>query len=144
MTLLTNVEGSQAVTFDQCTLGLCAVKPTTLWTYRLPRFASIVRAKGNKGRCNHPRGTHQALKSRKADGSFKTAAAKVYPTEMNKAMAAAFIHFAMKLKKVGAPIAYPANIADLGEHFVPTCEEKLAAMESNTIQPDYSGAPYAE
>ena len=66
--------------FDQCTTGQIAKKPTTLLLSRLQRAATHLFKLGRLGRCTHPRGHHSLLCGRNRDGSWRTAPAKVYTT----------------------------------------------------------------
>ena len=45
------------------------------------------------GRCAHPRGWHQSLRGRDAQGAFRTSIAKIYPEELNRAIADSVVTF---------------------------------------------------
>ena len=70
---LKNLACCAVVSFDQCVVGALGRKPTTLMLLRLPRVRDRLLCRGNYGRCNHPKGAHEALIGRQADGTFHTA-----------------------------------------------------------------------
>eukprot|EP00438_Fugacium_kawagutii_P018606 Skav234501 [mRNA] locus=scaffold1613:29949:34970:- [translate_table: standard] len=91
--LLRGLSCFQAVSFDQCTFGAEAVKPTTLLLLRLPAFRTQALCSGRMGRCAHGYGAHEGLVGLQEDGAFKTSRCKIYPAAMNRALAAAIRHF---------------------------------------------------
>eukprot|EP00435_Cladocopium_sp_Y103_P041009 s1179_g11.t1 len=92
---------SSVVTFDQCLFGCEGRKPTTLLLVRLPGLRDQILQMARGGRCSHPPGAHEALQGRRADGSFKTSIAKVYPPALNAALAGAIIDFAVATFPIG-------------------------------------------
>ena len=116
----------QITTFDQCVFGLDAVKPTTLLLLRLQTFAHIVSAKGHRGRCNHP-GGHRPLCGRQVDGSFSTARAKIYPRQMNMAIALAVTRFLSDLR-VQTSDRMSTQLEELNSTDV---------IDPGVVQPDY-------
>ena len=91
--LLRTLECIGVTSFDQCTLGSVAVKPTTIMHLRLPRFRQIALAGGCGGRCAHGAGAHERMAGRDEWGDFKTARAKIYPEGLNRALAQAINSF---------------------------------------------------
>ena len=116
----------QITSFDQCVFGLDAVKPTTLLLLRLQTFAHIVSMKGHRGRCNHP-GGHRPLCGRQDDGDFCTARAKIYPRQMNMAIALAVTRFLSDLS------------VERSERMSKQLEElnSTEVIASGIVQPDY-------
>ena len=70
---------AQCFAFDQCVVGQLARAPTRLFTLRLPQVRTEITSCGSRGRCNHPAGFHKTLLGKASDGSFLSAAKKVYP-----------------------------------------------------------------
>ena len=85
--LLRTLECIGVTSFDQCTFGSVAVKPTTILHLRLPKFRQIALRGGMGGRCPHAAGTHERMAGRDVCGDFKTARAKIYPEGLNQALA---------------------------------------------------------
>ena len=81
-------------TIDQCSFGCVAMKPTTFLLVRLPGLQRMLTRPGLRGRCIHPKGFHQALAGKDAEGRFHTAKAKVYPPALNKTLSAGVKEFA--------------------------------------------------
>ena len=99
---LADQPGVQCLRLDQCMVGAETTKPTRLLYYKLP-LSSLEK------RCNHQKqwwsftdwqgkpqrrwGAHPPLAKRKReDGTPATAAAAVYPAELNRVIAEAFAH----------------------------------------------------
>ena len=89
--LVAQMDKVEIIDFDQCTMGAAARKPTRLMVGHLPGLSSVVRSYGNSGRCDHRPTAHRSLQGLDAPGSWKTAPAKVYPTDMCRAIANAMI-----------------------------------------------------
>ena len=72
------------VHFHQCMLGQVSVKPTTLLCVCAEHTTNLINVVPNGCRCNHPRGYDETdeLMGRNADGTWKTAKAKTYPSDM--------------------------------------------------------------
>jgi len=83
------------VEFDQCTTGQTIVGPTTLMLIRLPQLRNAIIRLGRNGKCNHPRGTHEAAVGKNADGKWKTAAKKQYTPALCDLLAGGFIDAAL-------------------------------------------------
>ena len=119
--------GVQVVNFDQCTVGAETAKPTRILYYKLP-LSSLDK------RCNHPKqwwcftdwqgtpqrrwGAHPPLAKRKReDGTPATAAAAVYPTELNRVIAESFAS-TIRPRRDKAPTqasrAEPTRVVDQG------------------------------
>lgn len=92
--LLKTLSCFSVVSFDQCILECEARKPTTLLLLRLPKLRETLLRKGDFGRCHHGHRAHQGLAGKKADGTFRTAVAKVYPPAMNQCIGEAIYDFA--------------------------------------------------
>ena len=118
------------VSFDQRVCGADSPKPTTLLLVRLPSVRCQLLARGEMGRCNHGRGAHEALIGKRADGSYNTARAKVYPTGLNELLGCAMYHFAASM------------ITSEIEHTLPDVFRSLADEQvfgRDEIQPDFHG-----
>lgn len=77
---------SMTVTVDQCMFGQPFKKPTVLAAVNAAAFREHLSSLPNAGRCWHV--THEeTLQGKGADGAFKTAAAKAYPSELCRALA---------------------------------------------------------
>ena len=85
--LLKRLNCTQITTVDQCLLGCAAKKPTTLLVIRMPTLVAFLQSLGERGRCNHPHGSHKVLRGINEKGEFNTALAKVYPPLLNRALA---------------------------------------------------------
>ena len=119
------------VSFDQCSVGAEAKKPTTLCLIRLPHLRASLLNCGHGGRCAHGPGAHEALQGRSDNGAFRTARCKVYPAPLNQLIADAITEFAeaTPLQQDG-PFTLP-------EEFVPLRVDEFEPCE--VIQPDYHG-----
>ena len=73
--------------FDQCTMGSIARKPTTILHLRLPRLRGALLRGGRGGRCAHPPRFHERLQGRGLHGNFKTSCGKIYPQKLNAIIA---------------------------------------------------------
>ena len=91
--LLRTLECVGITSFDQCTLGSVAVKPTTILHVRLPKFRQIALEGGHGGRCSHGPCAHERMAGRDEGGEFRTARAKIYPPGLNHALARAINSF---------------------------------------------------
>jgi len=85
---------SSVVSFDQCVVGSCAKKPTTILLLRLDSFRHEMLRSGLGGRCHHAKGAHERLQGRNERGEFRTAVGKVYPPGLNEALGRAIRCFA--------------------------------------------------
>eukprot|EP00435_Cladocopium_sp_Y103_P038035 s1838_g10.t1 len=97
------------LTFDQCTVGCRARKPTTLALVRMKPLVRAIHALGDFGRCDHPPGHHPRLSGRDSHGQFKTAIAKVYPPMLNQLVADAVVSHAVSLTESGVPSQLPPD-----------------------------------
>lgn len=95
--LMKGLQCCSIVSFDQCTCGAPAKKPTTLLLLRLPEVRLTLLQKGRAGRCSHLPNAHEALIGKQSDGSFQTAKAKVYPAGLNEVLGNAMFSFAAAL-----------------------------------------------
>ena len=75
--------------FDQCSVGAVAKKPTTILHLRLPRLRALLLGDGYGGRCRHLPGFHDPLCGRDGAGCFKTSRGKIYPQQLNQHLATA-------------------------------------------------------
>ena len=73
--------------FDQCTMGSIARKPTTILHLRLPRLRGALLRGGRGGRCAHPPRFHERLQGRGLHGNFKTSCGKIYQQKLNAIIA---------------------------------------------------------
>lgn len=117
--------------FDQCTVGADARKPTTILHVRLPELRRLLQKRGYRGRCSHGSAAHDPMAGRDEHGDFRTARAKIYPPGLNEAIADsifAFVHATF----AGCQTA-PVLPLIFGQYatadFVPT----------EVVQPDYHG-----
>ena len=123
-------------TFDQCTVGAIAKKPTGLLLLRLPAIRHELRQCGDQGRCNHPAGSHPRLQGRDQEGRFRTSWAKVYPEGLNKILAKGICDFAMALRSGGDRNnfeGYPSFF----RHF-----QTKEFVESHVVQKDFHETTY--
>lgn len=127
MRLLARLECIQVCSFDQCVYGLAATKPTTLMLLRLSTFKDITFSKGLRGRCSHPAG-HPPLHGIQSDGTFAAARAKVYPTDMNKAIALAVSRFLTERQLTTDWTRLPNDLQELD------CTD---FVDDSVVQPDY-------
>ncbi len=82
----------QLTAFDQCCVGAGHIKPTMLLHAHLPELQQALLQRGHGGRCAHGGPlAHRALLGRRANGSGYTAAAKEYPQELCRVLAAHFV-----------------------------------------------------
>eukprot|EP00435_Cladocopium_sp_Y103_P064670 s84_g26.t1 len=123
MRWLKRLHCSSVVTFDQCLFGCEGRKPTTLLLVRLRGLRDRILQMGRGGRCCHPVGSHEGLQGRRADGSFRTAVAKIYPPALNAALADAVFEF------VGA--TFP-----LGHSTVPLPDDLCAMLRWDFVSSD--------
>ena len=122
---LASLPGVQTVNFDQCTIGAETTKPTRVLYFKVPLDTL-------HKRCPHPKkwweykdfsgkpqrrwGAHPPLARRvREDGTPATAAAAVYPGELNRALAEALA------QAVGAPAVHhdPPDQASRGTPVIP-------------------------
>ena len=129
--LLRTLECIGITSFDQCTLGSVAVKPTTIMHLRLPRFRQIALAGGCGGRCAHGAGAHERMAGRDEWGDFKTARAKIYPEGLNRALAQAINSFVSSTfgGVDTTPVLPDVYASFVAEEFAP----------EGLVQPDYHG-----
>ena len=82
------------VHFHQCMLGQISVKPTTLLCVNAAHTATLISQVPNHCQCNHPDGYHKhgELMGRNEDGTWRTAKAKTYPSDMCRLLARALHH----------------------------------------------------
>lgn len=78
---------ASVVPYDQCIFQCRARKPTTLLLIRLPHLRDRIMRLSDHGRCSHHGGFHIGLHGKDEKGDFKTSIAKIYPVEMNAAIA---------------------------------------------------------
>lgn len=97
MRMLRRLRSIEIFTFDQCTVGCEARKPTTMALLRMGGFARAIRALGCAGRCGHAAGFHPRLQGRDEQGNFRTAVAKVYPPLLNAYLAQAIVAHAVAI-----------------------------------------------
>ena len=93
MKMLRKLHCVSSVTFDQCIFACPGRKPTTFLLVRMPWLRERVLLLGEGGRCPHHRGYHEALQGRRADGSFRTSVAKIYPPALNGLIADSVVQF---------------------------------------------------
>ena len=118
--------------FDQCVFGAEAVKPTTVLHLRMPGFRRRVMHRGRSGRCTHGVGAHIQLRGHDCDGSFRTSRCKIYPQDLNEALANAVFEFC---QQTFAGVALHSELAPELQPFV--CSD---FVEHSEVQPDYYGA----
>jgi len=128
--LLRRLHCVTVISFDQCTCGALGRKPTTLLLVRLPRVRHRLLALGCGGRCDHPKGAHQALIGRQADGTFQTAKAKIYPLKMNSILGQEMYAFAAEFLQCEVEATLP-------DQFTPYTEQFF--MDHTEVQRDYHG-----
>ena len=75
------------VHFHQCMLGQISIKPTTLLCVCMPQVQTRIQAITNQCQCNHGYQFHRALTGRNDDGTWRSAKAKTYPSQMCKLLA---------------------------------------------------------
>eukprot|EP00438_Fugacium_kawagutii_P016420 Skav206440 [mRNA] locus=scaffold295:130038:133282:- [translate_table: standard] len=133
MRLMRQFHCVNVVSFDQCTVGASAVKPTTLLLVRLPSVRSALLARGHGGRCHHGRGAHQALIGRSLCGEFHTARGKIYPPPLNEVLGKAMIDF---VKSVDPPVpsTFASHELQLFQALRHTVHE-----DRHVVQADYHG-----
>ena len=131
MKLLRTLECVAITSFDQCTVGADAKKPTTVLHVRLPSLREALQASGHRGRCNHGPNAHVPMAGRDGTGQFHTARAKIYPPGLNAAIAKAIFDYAQATfgscdTSPNLPTVFGQYVTD---NFVP--------MEF--VQPDFHG-----
>ena len=62
--------------------GQISRKPTSLLCIHAPTIKTAITNLPNQGRCNHGYGAHQALLGQNGDGTWRSAEAKTYPSDM--------------------------------------------------------------
>ena len=129
--LLRTLECVGITSFDQCTLGSVAVKPTTILHVRLPHFRQIVLAAGQGGRCPHGPRAHERMAGRDECGEFRTARAKIYPPGLNLALARAINSF---VRSTFEGVTTSPELPDDFSNFV-----VADFMPDGIVQPDYHG-----
>ena len=128
--LLARLQCTTVVSFDQCTCGAVARKPTTLILVRMADVRAQLLAQGNAGRCNHPPGAHVILRGRQEDGQFQTAKAKIYPARLNAILAEGLFHGAQRLSHPNVSQTMPVDFHPyLVQEFHDEC----------IVQPDFHG-----
>ena len=96
---------------------------------RLRHLREAILRQGRGGRCPHHIGAHPPLKGRGGDGTFRTSIAKVYPPDMNAAIAEAIIQFAIATFEPGGPQeAVPESVA---------VHARMDFVPRSVVQPDY-------
>jgi len=125
---LKRLQCAQLITFDQCLFGCQARKPTTFLLIRMPSLWTEIANRGNAGRCNHPRGAHRVLKGRDSEGTFNTAVAKIYPEQLNMAIAKAAYH------SVSSYAELRERVDPLSEDLVPFLSYDF--VTESIVQPD--------
>ena len=117
------------VSFDQCTVGAPARKPTTLSLLRLEALRRDLFCRGDHGRCDHAPNSHVALHGRDSEGFFNTARCKVYPEGLNLAIGRAVADFILHRSS--------ADLIPLPQEFAPFLYNNFEAADC--IQPDFHG-----
>jgi len=131
--LLRTLECVQVTSFDQCCFGASAKKPTTILTVRLSSFRHRAMTVGFGGRCPHPKQYHKALRGKNDEGQYRTAAHKIYPPMLNKALGEAIYGYVVDLAK---GIQHVDPVPDVYDPY--RCQT-FAALD--IVQPDfYRGA----
>jgi len=106
--------------FDQCSAGADSRKPTCLMSVNLPQLCSAFRALPGRGFCTHGRQPHKAtLKGLAADGTWRTAPAKQYPSDMCKTAGIAITGFVTDRVVQPAPGSLLELPADTSPFFIP-------------------------
>ena len=72
-------------------LGQISRKPTSLLCIHAPTIKTAITSLPNQGRCNHGYAAHPALLGQNEDGTWKSAAAKTYPSDMCRLLATALL-----------------------------------------------------
>eukprot|EP00435_Cladocopium_sp_Y103_P015128 s3107_g3.t1 len=126
--LLRALACTSIVSFDQCTVGAVARKPTCLMLIRLPWVRTALLQCGQMGRCNHGPAAHEGLVGRQHDGQFKTARAKVYPVGLSRILAEGIATFANQFTVTAA------SQADMPSIFHPFVHN---IFEQTAVQPDF-------
>ena len=88
--------------------------------------------RGRSGRCTHGVGAHIQLRGHDCDGSFRTSRCKIYPQDLNEALANAVFEFC---QQTFAGVALHSELAPELQPFV--CSD---FVEHSEVQPDYYGA----
>ena len=112
--------GADLLDFDQCSAGADSRKPTCLMSVNLPHLRTAFRALPGRGFCTHGRQPHKStLKGLAADGTWRTAPAKQYPSEMCKTVGVAITGYVtdkVAQPTVGSLFELPSETASF---FVP-------------------------
>ena len=128
--MLARLQCASVVSFDQCTCGAVARKPTTLLLIRLGAVREQLLAQGWYGRCNRPPGQHVVLKGRQQDGAFQTAKAKIYPPRLNYILSMSMSAFAKNMHHEDVEKRLP-------DFFRPYTDAQF--QDGSVVQPDYHG-----
>ena len=129
--LLRRLACTEILTLDQCIYGCPARKPTTLMLVRMPGMVARTRALGRGGRCPHACGWHQALAGRNEQGAFHTSVAKIYPPQLNAALAQSVADFVLDLTSTGQ------RVEPLPEDF--WLLQSFDYVDRTQVQPDHYG-----
>ena len=129
--MLAKLQCFSITSFDQCTLGLPARKPTTMLLLRMKETRRLLLSRGHQGRCNHGH-AHVQLRGRDEQGAFRTAVAKIYPPALNEALAVGVLRFASD--SVGAESSFSERMPD---ELLPLLSVDF--VDYSVVQPDYHG-----
>ena len=129
--LLRRLACTEVLTLDQCIYGCPARKPTTLLLVRMSGMVARTQALGRCGRCPHASGWHQSLAGRDEKGAFHTAVAKIYPPQLNAALAQSVADFVLDFTSTGQ------RVEPLSEDLwlLQSCE----FVDRTMVQPDHYG-----
>jgi len=106
--------------FDQCSAGADSRKPTCLMSVNLPQLRTAFRALPGRGFYTHGRQPHKAtLKGLAVDGTWRTAPAKQYPSDMCKTAGIAITGFVSDKVAQPAPGSLFELPADTSPFFIP-------------------------
>lgn len=129
--LLRRLACTEILTLDQCLFGCPARKPTTLMLIRMPGMVARTQALGRGGRCSHPVGWHRALAGRDETGAFHTSVAKIYPPELNAALAQSVADFVLDIMSTGQ------RVEPLSEDL--WLLQSYEFVDRTKVQPDHYG-----
>ena len=129
--LLRRLACTEILTLDQCIYGCPARKPTTLMLVRMSGMVARTQTLGRCGRCPHPCGWHKSLAGRDEKGAFHTAVAKIYPQQLNAALAQCVADFALGFTSTGQRVEPLAE--DL--RLLQSCD----FIDRTMVQPDHYG-----
>ena len=107
---------------DQCTVGSCSKKPTTLWALNLPHLERRLHAAPGHGRCFHRRGhAVRLVGSTDVSGTraFRTASAKQYPPGFCQVLALSISDFVLALPALSARLNDFDPDDHVMDHYVP-------------------------